>query len=1184
LTVRDLSLSETNGEPFLGFDRFYVNFQVSSLFRLAWTFDEISLEQPRGQVVLGKDGQFNFANLFSSPTNSQASKKPPATNIPAILIFNLTLTNGHLAFADLSRKTPFHATYEPMNLHLTKFTTQPHGQSPYSFAASSDSERRLVWAGTVTAQPLASSGTVQISGIQVPKHSPYLEDVTRVKISDGALDVTGSYAFLAGTNGVSLLVSNLTVKLAKLELKDPETSETVAAMPSVELRGGTIDSDAHQAHVELIQLASPELLIRRNRDGSINIPSLILRRTVESAAQSVAKPPFTNAPPKAPWIFTLDDYQLQNGVIRFEDATLPEPFRSRFQPVTIRVQHFSNATNAETAVHTEATTEDNEKLTLNASYAVNPSRGQSDLKLEAVDLKRYRPYFDPYFRGVVTDGKANLALKLSHEFQGDALQMVVTNATLQVADLQIQSPDQNETVFSAPTFTIENFSENLLSKAIRVAKLASKGAALSAQRATNGTINLSLLVPRSTNSTPAPNPPAAETNGNWSFALDEVALQDWALHVVDQQIPKPGKLDLDHLTLTLRGTQFPSNSPVAVDLSTRVNGAGSLAVRGTVRPYSPGGNADVSLAGLELRPFQPWIEPHVHLGIEGGTFSTTGRVEFTSPDNHGPKVHCTGKLAVDDLETIDQVVFKDLVRWKTLAVDGINLDIEPSKASIEQITLAGLKTTVILDPSHQMNILSVLPARDSNTPPATVASSESSTNAFPFDLNTLKLDKVSLHFQDQTVEPPCNFALAELSGTVRGLSTKTDSAAEVAVAGKVDEASPFGVSGTVNPLAHALALNLTFTNSNLQLTPFTPYLEKYVGHPLKKGRMSLDLGYYIQTRNLKAHNKVQIDQLVLGPRVENSTATKLPVKLAVALLKDSSGRIDLDLPVEGRLDDPQFSLGPVILKIIGNLIVKAAASPFKLIGALVGGGEELSIVEFDPGQARVLDSETNKLNKLVHALEKRPALNLEIEGSFDPVSDREALARGMVRNQVKLQRLQELSSSGQTPASSENFQLQPTEYERLLRAQIAKTLGANLTAAIRAAAERAAAAATNTTTSPGRLDTGPGFFSRMASLFKGGKERAATREAHRAAKADALLLEQNPELGRLSAHDMEGILASQTEVPPDDLRQLMEERAKAVQAYFISPGQVAADRLFLVTPKTPDASFQGDARAHLSLN
>ena len=1217
LTVRGLGLVETNGQPFVSFDEFYANFQLSSLFRFAWTFDKISLVSPRAEIVLGQDGRFNFADLLGPSDNAPPKAETNAPGgLPRLLIFNLSVTNGQAGFADLSRKTPFRTVYNPINLDLRGFTTRRDRHTPYSFNASGDGGRSISWSGTVSAQPLGSSGSLSIHGAQLPVHSPYIEHITRARLTGGALDIAGNYAFGITTNGTDLVASNLVLTLAALELEDPGTGEVVLEMPSFAVKDASFDLRRRHALVGSISMNEPKALVRRHADGSINLASLLVAPAPDAAPPPTDTSP--DSPVEQPWVFELADYQLNGGAVQFEDAAVPGPFRSLLKPVTIRVQHFSTVPNTRADIHAEITTEAGEGLNVAAEYSIKPEHATGKVELTGLELKKYQPYLAPFFRGILTDGTADAALAFSQSMSGDVLQATVTNAGARVSDLTIQDPDNAETVVRVASFAVENTSGDLGEKALRIGSISSSTVEINARRETNGEFNLLSLMAAGTISVTSSNavrvsdesagnalmidtnaaPPSAQAA--WRVVLDELKFRDWAVHFTDQQLPNPGKLDLEQLTLSLAGVQFPSNAPVAVELSMRVNGAGTIATHGDIHPYSPAVNAEIKIADLSLREFQPWIEQQVKVGIERGALSLIGRVELAQPENGGWKGNFTGNVGVTDFATVDQLLFKEFVRWEELEVAEIDVRLQPNSAAVGLVRFAGLQTSLIISSNKTPNFLSVLPDRTATSedrepapsteaapalPAATVQTPSTQTGSapFPLQLGEFRLEKAAIHFGDQSVQPPCAFDLRHLEGTVKGLSTNPDSTADVDISGQVDEGSPFGLRGRVNPLASDLTLDLVFTNHNLQLTSFTPYMEKFVGHPLNKGRLSLDLNYAIQGKQLMAKNSVEIDQLMLGPRNDNPDAAKLPVKLAVALLKDMDGRINLDVPLEGRLDDPGFKIGPVIFKVLGNLIVKAAASPFKLIGSLVGGGEELSFVEFEHGQALFVGAETNKLDKLVAALEKRPALSLEIEGSIDPAVDRDALARARVRERIKAARLRELSEIGRAPPSADEFVLEPVEYERLLRAAVVDTFGADLTEAVRAVAERAAAAATNSAALR-EGPKGPGLLTRMASLFKPKNERAAIVQAHRASKADTLLREENPALASLSAADMESLLATKTETPEAELRSLMESRAKAVQAYLLSSGSVSAERLFLVAPKAVDAAYKGEAKANLYLN
>ncbi len=1187
LTVRGLALTETNRQPFAAFEEFYANFQLSSLFRWAWTFDEVRLTGPRADLVLGEDGRFNFANLIESTNPPAPPKTEGQTGPPRILIHSLVVTNGYVGFADLTRKTPFRTAYAPINLDLHRFTTRRDRESPYAFEAWSESGRGLAWGGTVTAHPLSSSGTLSVRGFQLPKHAPYIEDYTRAQLADGTLDVTGSYRFALATNGMDLVVSNLAVTVANVELKDPDTGEAVLTMPSYDLREGALDWRARAISVRSLTVSGPKALVRRRPDGSINIPSLVLRRMTSAQPQGQAN---TDSGP--PWAFTLDDYRLEKAAIEFEDQTVSGPFRTRIEPMSIHIEGFKTRPESEASVLAELATEAGETIKLDARYSINPPRGTGTLKLAGLDIKKYQPYVKPFFRGRIETGKSDLSADLNYGIRGGAHEISVSNLVLRVAGLEVKSPAADEAVLQLPAFFVQDGFASLSDKAIRVGAIQSEGARIRARREADGTIDLMRLVV-STNAAAAAAPEANEAPackpdaaGDWRAALSEFALRDCGIRIEDRQTPTPGVMEIDQLALALRGAQFPSNAPVEVEFAARVNQAGAVKARGSVLPFTPAGALEVEVDDLPLPTFQPWIGQYANLSLTNGMLALNGKVEFDPRSAGNPKVHFAGGVTLTNLAAADPVLNEELVRWSGLSVSGIDLGVAPTQIAADQVRLAGLKANALVGPDKRLNWLTVARKSDTNAAPASAdapapAADAPAAEPLPIRLGELRIEGAAFHLEDRSIQPPCLFDVMQLDGTVKGLSSKSDAQAQVDLSGKIDEASPFGLRGTVNPLARDLSLNLVFTNQNLQLTPFTPYLEKYAGHPLNRGRLSLDLAYAIAGGELKALNLVRIEQLMLGPRNASPDATKLPVKLAVALLKDSSGLIELDVPVSGRLDDPEFSVLPIVLKVIVNMIVKAAASPFKLLGALVGGGEELSFIEFASGQAVMREGETNKLDKLVKALEARPALNLEIAGSIDPAADRDALARGLVQSQVKAARLGELSAIGRSPPDVDGFEPEPADQERLLRALVSKTFGTNLTDAFEALAQRTA---TNVVAPARKPARGLGVFSPLTGLFKSRQERAALAQARRQAKADAALLEANPGLAALTIDAMEALLATRTDVPPERLRELIQTRVQAVQTYLRTSGQVSPERLFVVPPPTPDASFQGQPRVTLSPN
>jgi hypothetical protein len=241
------------------------------------------------------------------------------------------------------------------------------------------------------------------------------------------------------------------------------------------------------------------------------------------------------------------------------------------------------------------------------------------------------------------------------------------------------------------------------------------------------------------------------------------------------------------------------------------------------------------------------------------------------------------------------------------------------------------------------------------------------------------------------------------------------------------------VIGKINPLQENLFADMAFKLSDMELSPLTPYSGKYIGNAIGKGKLSLDVKCLIEKKALKADDKIVFDQLTLGQAVESPDSLNLPVGLAISLLKDRNGQINLDVPVSGQLDDPEFSFGGVILQTLINISKRAATSPFTLIASVAGGGEELQFIEFDAGDEEINDGGRKKLDSIITLLHERPGLNLGLTGYVDPVKDREQLEGMIFIKKIKTQKRLEMIRKGLSPEPLEEIEVSPDEYEEYLK-------------------------------------------------------------------------------------------------------------------------------------------------------
>lgn len=362
-------------------------------------------------------------------------------------------------------------------------------------------------------------------------------------------------------------------------------------------------------------------------------------------------------------------------------------------------------------------------------------------------------------------------------------------------------------------------------------------------------------------------------------------------------------------------------------------------------------------------------------------------------------------------------------------------------------------------------------------------------------------------FLDRSVQPEYSAKLVEIGGRVSGLSSEETTQADVELRAKLDAFAPLEITGKINPLKQDLFVDLKVRFKDMELSPMTPYSGRYVGYTIEKGKLSFDLSYLINKRKLDSQNRIFLDQFTLGEKVESPQATNLPVKLAIALLKDRKGEIKLDIPVSGSLDDPKFSIWGIILKIILNLIAKAATSPFALLGAIIGGGEELSFVEFEYGTAVITEASAKKLNGIAKALNDRPALKLDVEGHVDPERDREGLKQLLFQRKVKAQKLNEMVKKGQPAVPVDEVKIEKQEYEKYLKMAYKEEK-----------------------------------FPKPRNILGMAKD--------------------------LPVPEMEKLILTHLEVKESDLRTLASQRAQNVKEVIVKAGPVEPERIFILEPKS----------------
>jgi len=477
----------------------------------------------------------------------------------------------------------------------------------------------------------------------------------------------------------------------------------------------------------------------------------------------------------------------------------------------------------------------------------------------------------------------------------------------------------------------------------------------------------------------------------------------------------------------------PSNFTLA---AAGIQGNGKLDLKGVLTPQPLTLKTSVALSGLNVASFAPYFASSLNATVRAVTLGAQGNAEFAAASGAAPmKAAWKGAVDVTDLDLQDRVNQDDFLNWKSLGLTGMDIAVAGDRivARLGDIALEDFYGRILLNAQGRLNVMDLVaapgqaggsitqdtqtPGRSAEPPPAPAASAKGSGAASMPDIsvNSVTLTRGRMTFTDRFVKPNYVAELSSIEGGISAVSSTNPQPAKVKVTGRVYTTAPLSISGIVQPFAKYLTLDLKASAKGVDLPRFTTYSAKYVGYPIKRGKLSVDLEYKIKNRALQATNHVVLNQLTFGDKTNSPDATKLPVLLAVALLKDSRGNIDINLPISGSLDDPEFSVGGIVVRVLMNLVVKAVTSPFSLLASAFGSGEELSYVEFAPGSAVLTDDSQQRIDTLIKALTDRPALKMDISGRADPKTDGEGLRQAWVDARIRAAKAADVAPRGKKP-------------------------------------------------------------------------------------------------------------------------------------------------------------------------
>ena len=1016
LRLDRLHVGERDGKSdFIDVDEVVANASWASLFRAAPILDAVTLQGPRIRLRRDAPQRFNISDLLD---RFAAKPGEPDTGPARFAVSNIAIHDGRIDFDD----RVLNATHRVDRIELGV---------PFIASLPSDTDIFVqpLLAMNVDGSPLRVQGqtkpfatsreslvSFRLDHLDLPRYLGFVPAPLPVTVPSGKLSGVLDLRFAMANDAPRVILSGR-LAVDDLQVNDA-TGKTLLSLGHGDADLTALEPLTARYRFGTVALDRLGLRYARLPGGHSNIDALV--------APSPTVPAGPSTPKTRPTDVRIDMLRWQNAHVEYADLAAPAPAHLVLDDLHGSLRGLSTVTAPVATLDATARMADGDIAT-QGKLDLTAQRYTGALSLKRVSLAQLMPLAPPLLDADVDGGSIDADGTLALDWH-DAVAVRVTKAKARLDGFRLVPRNGRASPVTWSSMAASIALLDLGGSEARLDELTLDGLALDVKRLANGSFDLAGIA---TSPSAPPSPAAPSTAWRWSIAhvgltQASLALRDAkATDARDRMTLHATSLGIDGLSDDLRRT-----IDVAFDGAL---GEGTLAVHGRMTPDPLDADLTVKATRLDVAPLQSLVTVPLNVRVGSGLLSLDGQVRYSARGHGAPDVAYRGEATLGRVRVLDKLTDEDFLRWASLSASGmaVQLSAGAPRIAIDGIALDDFYARVIVNANGRLNLqdvvaspeapgaVSVTQAQAEPVPAKAPVTDAPSAPAADIHIGQISLAKGRLNYTDNFIKPNYTADVTQLTGKIGAFGTAGGPPAELTLRGQLDENAPVDIAGTINPLTPVAFLDIKATAEGIQLANLSPYSGKYAGYPITNGRLNVDVHYLLDQRKLTADNHLFIDQLTLGDRIEGPGVSHLPVKLAVALLKDSQGRIDVRIPVSGSLDDPQFSVGGLVWRAIGNLIVKAVTSPFRLLASVGGGREDLGYVEFAPGSAVLDAAAQEKLAQIVKVLTDKPSISLDIVGRVDPDKDESGLRRVMVDDLVDTERANDKGDDTTPPTAAE---------------------------------------------------------------------------------------------------------------------------------------------------------------------
>jgi hypothetical protein len=1000
LKLYDISFSSPENKPILRLKELIANYELYDIFTGVIRLKEIGLIEPKIFVLKDSKEKFNFSWLLESSKNEEKNVKQEDNKsaIPAIVMEYFHIKDASIVYTDESKKPTFSVAFDKLGFRVYDIDTKDmqHSNGAVRFFTHVNDGGFIDFnSKLVSLEPLAIKGSFDFESGKIYTGWSYLQEILNLEIADGKLYAHTDFLFNSDDINTTRL-ENIALKLEHLRIKPKKEHHDILHVSKIQLNDGSLYPMAQSGHFDTLEIDDIALHVKRYKDGSLSWEHY-LKSSNKQSPQEPEKSANSSEASK-PWDVTLDNFKLHHFKADIYDEAIKPSQHLVLNDFNLSAQNlhslsghylnyqlalrFNNAMLCKSDGYVAHSYLDaNGSLTCKGinltwfndyiSDANSKNFKKFDIGLKSAKLKFNLPYS-------VTQNEKEIAIKLK-------------GADIALNGVKVNQKSIDKTLMRFSSFSIDGIDVDTSKESLHVSNIILNKPRIYAKKYKDTTINFNRLVePKDTNKSKQSVKTEKPTESKWLAKIDNMKIKRAGIFFDDASLQKTARMKINEFNLHVRDISSDMKHTFKYDSNMRINDDGKLFLRGKVTPEPLHVTSAINLKSLSLDDANPYIAETLKLYLAKGDINFKGNMNF-KPDSLNPDIKVNGNFAILDFIAKESKNDKTLISFDEVRANPFYFDMKPDRLSIESLKISGLYSNIHIDSNKTLNLAKL--TKESNTTVKTADTNETNSSqkkAFPVNIVKLDFKDGVTDFADDSLPLKFKTHIHDVEGSVYGISSEKELTSYVNLKGVIDKYGSMKVDGSLNSANPKEFTDLSVDFRNLALNNMSPYSATFAGRKIDEGKLSLSLQYKIIKSQILGENSIVIKKIKLGEEFEGESS--LPLALAVALLEDSDGMINIDMPVEGNMDEPDFKYGALVMKTLGNLIIKIVSSPFSFLGSMLGvEGDELKFVSYEAGESILLPPEREKLDALAKALAKRPKLSLKISASQAPKEDRYAL-------------------------------------------------------------------------------------------------------------------------------------------------------------------------------------------------